>query len=425
MTTDLPLHLITRLRMLGPVMVLDSQSRDHPASREIFLAGKPLAILTVHGDLCKTVHMDGTTYLWQGNAWDAIKWFRKRYRGWSGGWLGYDLKNHIENLSSNNSYRMSLADLFWMQPTIFIRVNVDTGEASWVEGSEEMLPQYPEDIEQDFKLTNLEPGINQQDYTDRIKTIKEYIRQGEVYEVNYTYPFWGDAAGDPLMLYKAMRETGPVPFGAYIDTGRTAVCCASPERFLEKRGRIVRSQPIKGTVKRGETQEEDEQLIQSKLENEKNRAENLMIVDLVRNDLSRVCEAGSVNVEELFEVQSFATLHQMVTSIIGRMDSSLEAEEALRACFPMGSMTGAPKIRAMEIIEETELIRRGVYSGAIGYITPEDDFDFNVVIRSAIVQEGLLQYQVGGAITSDSQPDEEWEETWVKTQALLKAVQDE
>ena len=411
--------------MLGPVLVLDSQSQDHPASREIFLAGKPLAALTIHGNMCKIVHMDGTTYMWQGNAWDALSNFRARFPGWSGGWLGYDLKNHTENLESNNSYRMMLADLFWMTPTIFIKINVETGQANWISGSEDMLPKAPADIEPDFELHNLKPGIDHDDYKSRIDAIQEYIRQGEVYEVNYTYPFWGEASGDPLLLYEAMREAGPVPFGAYIDTGRTAVCCASPERFLEKRGSVLRSQPIKGTVKRGETAQEDEELINSRLENEKNRAENLMIVDLVRNDLSRVCEAGTVQVEDLFEIQTFATLHQMVTSITGRMDKSLKPEDALRACFPMGSMTGAPKIRAMEIIEETELIRRGVYSGAIGYITPEGDFDFNVVIRSAIVQEGLLQYQVGGAITSDSVADDEWEETWLKAQALMRASEKE
>ena len=422
-TTELPTELITRLRMLGPVLVLDSQSTEHPASREIFLAGRPLAALTVHEDLCKVIHLDGSQYFWRGNAWKALKWFRSRFQGWSGGWLGYDLKNHTEELHSENSSRIQVADLFWMQPTIFVRINAATGEANWVAGSEEMLPEAPTDIVTGFDLQNLSPGIEQQDYTERINAVKEYIRQGEVFEVNYTYPFWADSAGDPLMLYQAMREAGPVPFGAFVDTGRTAVCCASPERFLEKRGGLLRSQPIKGTVRRGETQQEDEKLINEGLENEKNRAENLMIVDLVRNDLSRVCEAGTVEVEDLFEVQTFSTLHQMVTSVVGRMQKGYDPVDALQACFPMGSMTGAPKIRAMEIIEELEHIRRGVYSGAIGYITPENDFDFNVVIRSAIVQEGLLQYQVGGAITSDSDPAEEWEETWLKAEALRRALE--
>lgn len=424
MVSKLPVELITRLRMLGPVLVLDSQSRDHPSSREIFLGGKPVAVLTVHGSMCKIVHMDATSYMWQGNAWEALKFFREKFPGWSGGWLGYDLKNDTESLSSQNSYRMQLADLFWMQPSIFVRINIESGKTDWVLGSEDMLPEMPDNVWQDFQLENLEPGLEWEDYSEHINSIQDYIRKGDVYEVNYTYPFWGDAHGDPLMLYESMRETGPVPFGAYIDTGRTAVCCASPERFLEKRGRTLRSQPIKGTVKRGDTPEEDEKLVASELENEKNRAENLMIVDLVRNDLSRVCAPGSVKVDDLFEVQTFATLHQMVTSVIGRINEDYDPVDAVKACFPMGSMTGAPKIRAMEIIEELEMIRRGVYSGAIGYITPENDFDFNVVIRSAIVQDGLLQYQVGGAITSDSKAEEEWEETWVKAQALMKAIEE-
>ncbi len=424
MVSNLPVQLISRLRMLGPVVVLDSQSAEHPSSREIFLGGRPVAALTVHsGNMCKIVHMDGTSYLWQGRPWDALKYFREQFPGWSGGWLGYDLKNDIEGLQSNNQFRMNLADLFWMQPSVFVRINIESGEANWVLGNEQMLPDLPDNVEQNFHLDNLNPGIDREAYTEHISVIQEYIRQGDVYEVNYTYPFWADAAGDPLLLYESMREAGPVPFGAFIDTGRTAVCCASPERFLEKRGRTLRSQPIKGTVKRGQTPEEDEKLIATELENEKNRAENLMIVDLVRNDLSRVCEPGSVKVDDLFEVQTFSTLHQMVTSVTGRILQDCDPIDAIKACFPMGSMTGAPKIRAMEIIEEQEIIRRGVYSGAIGYITPDNDFDFNVVIRSAIVQDGLLQYQVGGAITSDSNADDEWEETWVKAQALMKAIE--
>ncbi len=423
MVSKLPVDLITRLRLLGPVLVLDSQSRDHPSSREIFLGGRPVAALTVHGSMCKIVHMDATSYMWQGSAWEALKYFREKFPGWSGGWLGYDLKNDTEALTSKNTYKMQLADLFWMQPSIFIKINIESGNINWVMGNEDMLPDLPENVPKEFHLENLEPGLDWEDYSKDIQSIQDYIKNGDVYEVNYTYPFWGDAQGDPLLLYESMREAGPVPFGAFIDTGRTAVCCASPERFLEKRGRTLRSQPIKGTVKRGETDQEDEKLIATELENEKNRAENLMIVDLVRNDLSKVCEPGSVQVDDLFEVQTFATLHQMVTSITGRITEECDPIDALKACFPMGSMTGAPKIRAMEIIEELEMIRRGVYSGAIGYITPDDDFDFNVVIRSAIVQNGLLQYQVGGAITSDSKATDEWEETWVKAQALMKAVE--
>jgi para-aminobenzoate synthetase component 1 len=215
-----------------------------------------------------------------------------------------------------------------------------------------------------------------------------------------------------------MRRRGPVPFAAYLQLDGLAACCASPELYLQKRGERLISDPIKGTRPRGDTPEQDEQICMELQSNLKERAENLMIVDLVRNDFSRVCEAGSVRVSKLFEIQKFATVFQMVSRVEGMLKPSVPPEEALAACFPMGSMTGAPKIRAMELIEQIETYRRGLYSGAIGFFTPEGDFTFNVVIRTAIIRDDKLLYATGGAITADSDPESEWEETWIKARAL-------
>ena len=217
-----------------------------------------------------------------------------------------------------------------------------------------------------------------------------------------------------------MRERGPVPFASYVFVDGVSICCASPERFLARKGNKVWSQPIKGTISRvlGED-ETDRNILQ---QSEKNRAENLMIVDLVRNDLNRIAKKGTVQVKDLFEIQSFETVHQMVSTVECEVEEEMDSIEVIKSCFPMGSMTGAPKISAMLSIEEIEDYKRGIYSGAIGYFTPDQDFDFNVVIRTAIVEANNLIYPVGGAITSDSVPEEEWEETLIKARALTNSL---
>jgi para-aminobenzoate synthetase component 1 len=219
-----------------------------------------------------------------------------------------------------------------------------------------------------------------------------------------------------------MREIGPVPFGSFLQLDDISICCQSPERFLRKEGRSVFSQPIKGTSKRGRTPDEDELLKRALISSEKEQAENLMIVDLVRNDLSRIAKRGTVKVPELFAIQSFGTVHQMVSTVVAEAEQE-DPVTILQACFPMGSMTGAPKISAMKSIEKLEDYKRGIYSGAIGYITPEGNFDFNVVIRTAIIRNNDLYYAVGGAITSDSNAQKEWEETQIKARALLQVFE--
>jgi para-aminobenzoate synthetase component 1 len=200
-----------------------------------------------------------------------------------------------------------------------------------------------------------------------------------------------------------------------------SVCCLSPERFLGRNGKRVFSQPIKGTMQRGNTQEEDAALKEALRSSAKDRAENLMIVDLVRNDLGRIAKKGTVHVHDLFEIQSFGTVHQMISTVEAETEIG-NPIDIIQACYPMGSMTGAPKISAMKSIEELENYRRGIYSGAIGYIKPDGDFDFNVVIRTAIIRNEALYYSVGGAVTGDSDPLSEWEETLVKARALTQVL---
>lgn len=215
-----------------------------------------------------------------------------------------------------------------------------------------------------------------------------------------------------------------MPFSAFVKQGNTYLLCASPERFLKKEGRQLVSQPIKGTVKRGTTPEEDELLKASLFHSEKERAENVMIVDLVRNDLSHTAADGTVAVEELFGIYSFQQVHQMVSTVTASLGEGFSATDALRTTFPMGSMTGAPKISAMQLIEKYERTKRGLFSGAVGYMSPGGDFDFNVIIRSILydAQQKYLSFQAGSAITSGADPEKEWEECAIKTRAIRLAL---
>ncbi|MCG8373706.1 MAG: anthranilate synthase component I family protein, partial [Balneolales bacterium] len=258
-----------------------------------------------------------------------------------------------------------------------------------------------------------------EEYSRAFYRVQESITEGEFYEINLSYPLEFGFKGNPIALYTRMKHTGPVPFGAYLQISDTSICSSSPERFLAKKGTKVSTQPIKGTSPNSSDPKEKDSI--KSLNSVKNKAENLMIVDLVRNDLGRIAKTGTVRVRDLFEIQSFETVHQLVSTVECEIGENADPIEVIKACFPMGSMTGAPKIAAMQAIEKLEWYKRGIYSGAIGYIKPNDDFDFNVVIRSAIIQKGKLVYPVGGAITSDSELEDEWQETLVKAKALTQS----
>jgi len=265
-------------------------------------------------------------------------------------------------------------------------------------------------------------NFTHEDYLRAVRRAKEYIAAGDIYQVNLSQRLSARLATGPLDLYRRLRETNPAPFAAYFQTPDAAVVCCSPERFLQVRGREVETRPIKGTRPRGATAEEDARLAAELLASEKDRAENVMIVDLERNDIGRVCEFGSVHVPELFAIESYATVHHLVSTVRGRLRPESTAVECLKACFPGGSITGAPKVRAMEIIEELEPTRRGVYTGAIGYLCFSGDMDVNIAIRTLVVKDGLAHFQVGGAIVADSDPEAEYQETIDKGRALAAAL---
>lgn len=435
----------------GPVVFLDSQLDGHPASSHGYIASNPESLLWYRLDSddpegvfeydARNAGSDSgmdrpESWIKRGenNPWEALKAYRREHKEWMFGWFSYDLKNSLETLSSVNQDRIRLPDLCFFIPSSLVEVDrrklsvrvlkglCNTVPACGTECNSQntngLYSQEKVSFDKNLPYETLKSGEGWQEYRAKVRQIKDYIARGDTYEVNFTHQLVSPFESGSLELFEKMRDHGPVPFAAWISYNGVDVCCASPERFLMRKGNRVVSQPIKGTSPRGDTPEEDRDIIRDILTNEKNKAENVMIVDLVRNDLGKLAKTGSVKTDALLEVQSFTTVHQLVSTVSAEVGKGMASVDIIRACFPMGSMTGAPKIRTMEIIDELETYRRGLYSGAVGYFAPDDDFDFNVVIRTAIIKERRLYYSVGGAITSDSDPEEEWQESWLKARAL-------
>lgn len=271
----------------------------------------------------------------------------------------------------------------------------------------------------DVAISPPRPLWSRDTYDTALAAVHRYLEAGDSYQVNLTFPMEAEAAGDPLAIYAALAARQPVGEGAFVNLGGPIVLSRSPELFfaVDAAGRI-KTRPMKGTAARGKTPKTDEAAIKALAESEKDRAENLMIVDLLRNDISRVCVPGTVRVPKLFEVETYSTLHQMTSTVEGHLVERAGLCDILRALFPCGSITGAPKIRAMEIIDELETTPRGVYCGAIGWVDPAGPMRFNVAIRSPVLDNGRLRANVGGGITHDSRAGSEWEEALCKAAFL-------
>lgn len=350
---------------------------------------------------------------------------------WLVGYLGYDLKNQLENLNSRNPDRLGFPDAYFVEPEWAIDFEDDRVLLHGAGNADELLNvirahPLPDALAARFHTSpQIQCRVTPGGYQDNVRRIQELIREGDVYELNYCLEFFAENAHlDPLATYRALNERSPMPFSSFLKIGNRYVIGASPERFLKKTGRQILSQPIKGTIRRGQNPDEDAALRSQLLHSEKERAENLMIVDLVRNDLARSAETGSVRVDELFEVYGFRQVYQMISTVSATVREGITWADTLRNAFPMGSMTGAPKIRAMERIDELEVSRRGVYSGSIGYVTPAGDFDFSVVIRSLLynAQNHYASFSVGSAITYDADPAQEWTECLLKAQPIRQVL---
>ncbi|GAB3938070.1 anthranilate synthase component I family protein [Larkinella terrae] len=348
------------------------------------------------------------------------------------GYLGYDLKNRIEHLVSRHPDVSGAPEIYFFQPLHVIDFEAATITVhSWddpdavlnaIQSVELLSRTNSSDRKKKHAFKN---RVTPDEYRQTVRRIKQDIVDGTVYELNYCMEFFlENTVIDPLAVYYALTERSPMPFSHFQRIGNHYVIGASPERFLKKEGNRIISQPIKGTIRRGKTAEEDQRLQQQLRNSEKEQAENLMIVDLVRNDLARSAETGTVQVEELFGIYPFRQLHQMVSTVSATLQTGLPFTEAIRNAFPMGSMTGAPKARAMELIDQYEASRRGQYSGAAGFFTPEGDFDFNVMIRSIFYnhENRSVSFSVGSAITYDADPEEEYEECLLKANAILSIL---
>jgi len=401
-----------------------------------------------------------------GNAFEQLEAFHEGKCDWMFGFFCYDLKNEVEQLSSQHFDGIGLPDLGFFRPETIVgikpRRSSKTYEVS-IMLEIQTWNREPDAVFQEIKIAKpptlkapvagikLQPRISKSDYLDTVEAIRQHIAGGDIYEMNFCQEFFAEnVLLDPVAVFERLNAIGKAPFATFLRWRDRYLLSASPERFLKKMGQKLITQPIKGTRRRGKTPEEDEQIRQALAASEKDRSENVMIVDLVRNDLSRNCLPGSVVVEELCGIYSFATVHQMISTVSGllpRLESLANnpnelmanapalskatagkidaiALQALRDCFPMGSMTGAPKIMSMELIERYEHTRRGLYSGAVGYFAPDGDFDFNVVIRSILYNAAThyVSAQVGGAIVYDSVPEEEYEECMVKAEAMMRAL---
>ena len=408
------------------------------------------------------------------HAFDQLLEYQTLTADWIFGYLSYDLKNDIEDLTSENFDGLHFPEMYFFQPKkIFLlkdnelemqylrmaddEMEEDLEEILKVRGERLMVsagfdkreenkdkrPDFTRDDKNSqlsaenlqpsthnsqLTTSNIQPRLSRNTYLEKVNKMQWHIQRGDIYEANFCQEFYVENAEiDPLGTFESLNTISNPPFAALLKLEKNYLFSASPERYLQKQGNKIISQPIKGTAGRAEDPVEDEQLRKALENDPKERSENVMIVDLVRNDLSKTGKKGSVEVEELCKIYTFRQVHQMISTVTSQLAEGIPAVEVLRSTFPMGSMTGAPKISAMKIIEELEESKRGLYSGAVGYFTPQNDFDFNVVIRSILYNKKLkyASFSVGSAITSKSIPEKEYEECLLKAKAMREVLENQ
>jgi len=366
------------------------------------------------------------------NAFEDLKQYQQTTGDWIFGYMTYDLKNDVEALQSNNFDGLNFPDLFFFQPKKLFLLKGNQLEIQY-------LNMCDDEIEEDFSAIiqsqkwvtenessiEIQQRISKENYIKKVSKMQEYIHRGDMYEANFCMEFFAENAHiHPFEKFEKLTTISKAPFTVFLKNNQQFLLSASPERYLKKVGERLISQPIKGTAQRFLDAVEDEKSKNQLASDPKERAENIMITDLVRNDLSRTAQQNSVQVEELCAVYSFLQVHQMISTITSKLDSQYSVIEAIKNSFPMGSMTGAPKVSAMKISEELEETKRGLYSGAVGYFTPTADFDFNVVIRSILYNQEnkYVSFSVGSAITAQSVPEKEYEECILKAKAMSEVL---
>ena len=366
------------------------------------------------------------------NPFEDLKQYQQTTKDWLFGYLSYDLKNNTESLVSNNFDGLDFPDLFFFQPKKLFLLKANQLEIQYLNFCDDEVDEdFKEIIETKISKPEIEDRItiqqriSKESYLEKISKVLDHIHRGDIYEANFCMEFFAEnTIINPFEKFSTLNEISQPPFAVFFKNNKHFLLSATPERYLRKEGDTIISQPIKGTSKRFSDPIADEKSKNDLALDPKERSENIMITDLVRNDLSKTAQKGSVEVKELCGVYSFLQVHQMITTITSKFDAQYAAVEVIKTTFPMGSMTGAPKIEAMKIIEEWEETKRGLYSGAVGYFTPNGDFDFNVVIRSIFYnqEKKYISFSVGSAITSKSIPEKEYEECLLKAKAMREVL---
>ena len=437
---------------------LDSGVDCNRLGRYSFLGSDPFLIFKNQGGK-NEIRQGNSIELVRGNPFDILKTLLSKYRlitptdlppfmGGAVGYFAYNLKHFIEKVPSHNKDDINIPLCFLAFYDTVIIFDHLKGKA-WI--SSTGLPEESEHLKKIRAKTRLEAfcrklsaikkpttsspltstkqglielksNFTREDYIHAILKAKEYIAAGDIYQVNLSQRFSAKVSTPPFELYKTLRSLNPAPFAAYLNFGKVIVISSSPERFLRLSGRLVETRPIKGTRPRGKSKREDEKLKHELLESTKDKAELIMIVDLERNDLGRVCEYGTVSVPEIITLETYATVFHLVSTITGKLKENRDHIDCIKACFPGGSITGAPKIRSMEIIDELEPTQRKIYTGSIGYVGFNQQTDLNIVIRTMLYCDGTVHFQVGGGIVADSDPVLEYEETLHKGKALVEAL---
>jgi len=401
----------------GVAVVLDSNGFEAQACLNSLQDYDFIAGLQSVGDCMNDIHQ--------------LKLFHDQYKDWVLGFISYDVKNQLEALESENPDRVEVPDMYFFRPRFLFIKNRKQWQVAYLDeyDDEESVLAYIREFdsidfsEKEMGDVKLNHQVSHKEYIEAIEKVLWHIQRGDIYELNYCMEFFvQEIQLTPQCVYQRLKEVSPTPFSAFVKYHDKYLMGASPERYLKKEGDKLVSQPIKGTSSRDPNPFIDWANKRYLIKSEKEQAENIMIADLVRNDLSKVAKRGTVHVDELCGIYSFKQVHQMISTVSAELAEDKTWHDAIKATFPMGSMTGAPKVNAMQFIEKYERSKRGLYSGAVGYITPDRDFDFNVVIRSILynMKKQCASFMVGGAITNQSEPQKEYEECLLKASAIMK-----
>jgi para-aminobenzoate synthetase component I len=439
---------------------LDSGMDPGKLGRFSFMGSSPFLLLKSRGDYISIIKGKEETTL-KGNPFDSLGHYLDEYSlnmpdtpmplvGGAVGYLSYDLGRFIEKLPEKALDDLQLPELLFGFYDLVVAVDhvhnkvyiISTGfpeldEARRLRRAGGRLAEFKAELKRiedgiallshpapgpKVKTVGFTGNFTHDGYIRVVEKARQYIIEGDIFEVNLSQRFEAELTCSPWELYLRLREINPAPFAAYLDFGEVAIVSSSPERFLKLNGDRVETRPIKGTIRRGKTPEEDRTNAAELLGSTKDLAENMMIVDLERNDLGRVCRFGTVKVTELAILETYPTVHHLTSTVVGQLREGVSRIDLLKATFPGGSITGAPKVRSMEIIEELEPTRRSVYTGSIGYLSFNGDIDLNIVIRTFLVKGRRAYFQVGGAVVYDSDPEAEYQETLDKGRALFRAI---